>query len=154
MAKFTKADEEIQSMVHDIATELGLENSIDFEALYVPKASEVIQVVKASQITQHYAKRDDLVLLFIYADVFDAVDKETQKMWLRMAMDTVSYDEEKDKVNIGCAMITVPYGFYLKHKQAAIDASELALVTMKQIEDKKEQEKQEKKGKKKSKKEN
>lgn len=154
MAKFTKADDEIQDMVHDIASDLGLENFIDFEALYVAKAHDVIQVVKASQIAQYYAKRDDLVLLFIYADAFDAVDKDTQKMWLKMAMDTVSYDSEKDKVNIGTAMITVPYGFYLKYKQAAIDASELALVTMKQIEDKKQQEKEEKKGKKKSKKEN
>ena len=151
MAKFVRAEEEIQDMVHDIASELGLDNFIDFEALYVAKAKEVVSVNKASQIAQYYAKRDDLVLIFLYADVFDAVDTETKKMWLRMAMDTVSYDSEKGKVNIGCAMITVPYGFYLKHKQDAINASELALVTLKQIEDKKAEEKQEKSGKKKKK---
>jgi len=37
MAKFTKADDEIQDMVHEIASELSLENFIDFEALYVAK---------------------------------------------------------------------------------------------------------------------
>ncbi len=153
MAKFTKADEEIQEMVNEIATELDLDNFIDFEALFVSKGRETVTVTKASAIAQYYAKRDDLVLLICKEDVFNAVDDKTKKMWLRMAMDTVSYDSEKGCINIGCPMITVPYGFYLKYKDEAINAAELSILTNKQIEDKKEQEKQDKKNKKNKKKE-
>jgi len=115
------------------------------------KNKEVVSVSKASAVAEYLSNRQDLCLVIIYAEAFDMVDDKTKKLWLRMAMDNVNYDTEKDKITIGVPAITVPYGFYKKYKQEAVDASELALLTMQQIADKKEQEKQEKKNKKKTK---
>lgn len=152
MAKFVKADEEIQDMVQEVASELGLDNFIDFEALYVAKMKDtVVNVCKASAIAEYFAEKENIVLVIIYAEAFDMVDDATKKMWIRMAMDQVNYDSEKDAITIGVPTISTPYGFYLKYKDEAIKASELALLTLQQIADKKAQEKEEKKNKKKKK---
>lgn len=151
MAKFVKADEEIQDIVQEVATELGLDNFIDFEALYVAKNKNVVDVCKASAIAEYFAEKENIVLVIIYAEAFDMVDDATKKMWIRMAMDQVNYDSEKDAITIGVPTISTPYGFYLKYKDEAIKASEIALLTLQQIADKKAQEKEEKKNKKKKK---
>lgn len=156
MAKYSKCEEDVQDMVRNIASELGLEQFMDFEALYVPKAKEVVTVSKASAIAEYLSSREDLILVFIYAEAFDLVDDKTKDMWLRMALDQISFDSEKDKIIIGCPMISVPVGFYTKYQKAAVDAALLGQLTIQQIEDKKREEKErqkaEKAAKKKSKK--
>ena len=66
-------------------------------------------------------------------------------MWLRMEMDKVSYDTEKDKIVIGCPQITVPVGFYEKFKGAAVDSALLGQYTIAQIEEKKKEEAEQRK---------
>ena len=61
-------------------------------------------------------------------------------MWLRMAMETVSYDTEKMKINIGSPMITVPLGFAEKYGTEAINSAKLGLYTIAQIAEKKKEE--------------
>ena len=142
MAKYSKCEEDVQNMVREIATEKGLDNFMEFEALYVAKAKEVVTVSKASEIAQYLSNRDDLILVFIYAEAFDMVDDKTKYMWLNMAMDQISFDSEKDKIIIGCPMISVPIGFYQKYEKVAIDSALLGQLTIQQIEDKKKEEKE------------
>ena len=61
-------------------------------------------------------------------------------MWLRMEMEKIQYDTEKDKMIIGCPQITVPIGFYEKYKEAAVDTALLGQYTIAQIEEKKKEE--------------
>lgn len=152
MAKYSKCEEDVQNMVRDIASELGLEQFMDFEALYVAKAKEVVTVSKASAIAEYLSSREDLILVFIYAEAFDLVDDKTKDMWLRMALDQISFDSEKDKINIGCPMISVPVGFYTKYQKTAVDAALLGQLTIQQIEDKKREEKERQKAEKAAKK--
>ena len=152
MAKYSKCEEDVQDMVRNIASELGLEQFMDFEALYVPKAKEVVTVSKASAIAEYLSSREDLILVFIYAEAFDLVDDKTKDMWLRMALDQISFDSEKDKIIIGCPMISVPVGFYTKYQKSAVDAALLGQLTIQQIEDKKREEKERQKAEKAAKK--
>lgn len=146
MANYTKASEEIENLVIEISNELGLINyGIDFEPLFVKKAKEVCKIVRANQLAEYATKREDLVFILCYEDAFDLVDEKTKYMWLRMEMDKVSYDTEKEKMLIGCPQITVPVGFYEKFKGAAVESALLGQYTIAQIEEKKKEEAEQRK---------
>ncbi len=145
MAKFYTADEEIQNLVHEVAAELNLENFMDFEALCVPKAKEIVTVSRASKVAEFLSGREDLILVFIFEEIFEQFDEKTKYMFIRMAMDQISFDSEHDKIIIGCPTITVPVGFYQKYEKAAVDTALLGQISIAQWEDKKKQEKEEKK---------
>lgn len=155
MAKLMKASEEICNMVVEISNELGLaQMGIDFEVLNTAKSKEVVKVAKANAFTEIITNRDDLIVIVVYETAFDRVDEKTKYMWLRMAMDTISFDPEKDKIILTAPTITVPVGFYEKYKNVAVDNALLAKYTIAQIEDEEKQRKAEAAAQKKAKKKN
>ena len=145
MAKFYEADDEMQNLVHEVAAELNLENFMDFEAICVPKAKEIVSVTRASKMAEFLSNRSDLIIVIFFQEIFDQFDEKTKYMFVRMAMDQISYDSEHDKINIGCPMINVPVGFYQKYEKAAVDTALLGQISIAQWEDKKKQETEEKK---------
>lgn len=139
--KYSECSEEIDNLVNEISNELGLFNyGVDFQPICVAKSKEVCKVVKANELAEHVSQREDLVFVICYEDAFDLVDEKTKYMWLRMAMETVSYDTEKMKINIGGPQISVPLGFAEKYGTEAINSAKLGLYTIAQIEDKKKEE--------------
>lgn len=148
MAKFSQASEDIVKIVDEVAEELGLNHFLDFETLCVAKAKDVVSVSKASSVVEYLSKRDDLILVFVYEKAFDLVEEKDKYMWIRLALEQVSYDTEKDKVNIGCPSITVPVGCYEKYKNVAVESALLAQYTISQIKDKEAEEKAQKAAKK------
>lgn len=146
MGKYSEVSEELDKMVIDISNELGLaQYGIDFEPLCVKKSKDVCKVVKANELAEYATKREDLVFVICYEDAFDIVDDKTKYMWLRMAMETVSYDFEKDKINIGGPIISVPLNFAEKYGNQAIDAAKLGLYSIAQLEEKNKKTKKNKK---------
>lgn len=144
MAKLMKASEEISNMVVEISNELGLaQMGVDFEVLNTAKAKEVVTITKANKVAEILTNRDDLIVVIVYEAAFDRVDEKTRYMWLRMAMDTISFDYEKDKIILTAPTITVPVGFYEKYKNVAVDNALLAKYTISQIEDEEKQRKAE-----------
>ena len=141
MAKYSQASENIENLVIDISHELGLINyGVDFQPLCVNKAKEVCKIVKANELAEYASNREDLVFVLCYEDAFDLVDEKTQYMWLRMEMEKVAYDTEKDKMVLGCPQITVPVGVYEKYKEVAVDAALLGQYTLAQIKEKEKEE--------------
>lgn len=141
MAKFTKASEDIEKIVVEVANELGLaQYGLDFEALCVAKSKEVVSVSKASAVAEYLSKRDDLILVICYEEVLDLCDEQTKYMLIRMAMDKITIDTEKDKVTLDCPTITIPMGFYEKYKTAAVDAALVGIHAIAQLEEKKKEE--------------
>lgn len=141
MAKYSQASESIDRLINDISNDLGLIHyGVDFQPLCVNKAKEVCKLVKANELAEYASERENLVFVVCYEDAFDLVDEKTQYMWLRMEMEKITYDTEKDKMSIGCPQITVPVGFYEKYKEAAVDTALLGQYTIAQIEDKKREE--------------
>jgi hypothetical protein len=146
MAKYSQASESIERLVNDISNEMNLIHyGVDFQPLCVNKAKEVCKIIKANELAEYASNREGLVFVLCYEDAFDLVDEQTQYMWLRMEMEKVSYDTEKDKMIIGCPQITVPIGFYEKYKNTAVESALLGQYTIAQIEDKKKQEELERK---------
>lgn len=141
MAKFTKASEDIAKIVDEVAAELGYDNFLDFETLSVAKAKDVVTVSKASSVVEFFSKRDDLILVFVYEKAFDMVEDKDKYMWIRLALEQIVYDTEKDKVSIGTPSITVPVGCYEKWKNVAVDSALLAQYTISQIKDQEAEEK-------------
>ena len=142
MAKYSRCEEEVQNIVREVATELNLEQFMDFEALYIPKAKEVVSVSKASAIAEYLSSRSDLILVLIYADVFNTVDEKTQYMWIRMAMEQIYFDSEKDKIFIGKDNVTIPVSFINKYEKLAVDTALSAYHSIAQIQEKEKEEKE------------
>jgi hypothetical protein len=152
MGKYSEASKEIEEIVLEISSELGLaQMGIDFQALNVKKSKEVCKVVKANEFAEYVSKRSDLIFVICYEDAFDLVDEKTKYMWIRMAMENVSYDSEKDKINIGGPQIIIPLGFAEKYGNLAIDSAKLGLYTIAQISEKKKEEAERKRAEKESK---
>ena len=146
MAKYSQASESIDRLINDISNDLGLIHyGVDFQPLCVTKAKEVCKLVKANELAEYASERENLVFVLCYEDAFDLVDEKTQYMWLRMEMEKIVYDTEKDKMSIGCPQITVPVGFYEKYKGAAVESALLGQYTIAQIEGKKKEEAEQRK---------
>ena len=131
MAKYSQASEEVENIVAEISSELGLENfGVDFQPLFVNKSKEVCKVVKANELFEYASKREDLIFVVCNQDTFNGtdpqghpyVDEKAKYLWLRTEMEKVGYDTEKDKLVIGCPTITIPVGLYEKYKDGGKDA--------------------------------
>lgn len=124
---------EIKKLVLDIATEMGLSQFIKFKVFNVTKATEVVELKMHNILTK--ALVDNEVFVLVYEDAFDRVDDKTKYMWIRLAMDCVSYDSEKEKVSIKTPMVKVPLYSYQKFGKVAVDNAELAIHTINQIQE-------------------
>ena len=160
MAKFFKADESIVKIVDEIAHELGLTSyGIDFEVLDVVNLKQVVKVVRANEYAEYLSNRESLILILVNGEIFDMLPETPEEggvdnkyMWLRLAMDEISYDSEKEKIIIGAPKIEVPVGCFEKFGKAAVDSALLAQYTLAQVAEKKAQERAEKAAQKKEKK--
>lgn len=147
--KFTKATEETNEMVTKISQDLGLEGyGVEFEAIYVKKAKEVCKVVKANDYTKYKAEKEDLVFVVCYEDFFEGIDsmghayasEDDKFKALRLAMEQVSFDPEKEKLIIGCNSVLLPVGYCINNDDAVRSALYNATIMAKIQKDKKEEE--------------
>jgi len=147
--KYTKATDETMEMVKDISSKLGLDvYGVVFEPIYVKKAKEVCKVVKANDFTQYKTNEDLLVFVVCYEDFFEGIDpmghayaSETDKYKaLRLAMEQVSFNPEKDKLIIGCDSVVLPIGYCLANEDAVKSAFYNATILSKIQQDKKDEE--------------
>lgn len=147
--KFTKATEETNEMVTKISQDLGLEGyGVEFEAIYVKKAKEVCKVVKANDYTKYKAEKEDLVFVVCYEDFFEGIDpmghayasEDDKFKALRLAMEQVSFDPEKEKLIIGCNSVLLPVGYCINNDEVVKSALYNATIMAKIQQDKKEEE--------------
>lgn len=155
MAKLTMASPDLEKLVQEVAQEMGLtQMGVEFQALNAKKAKEIVKVSKANEVTEILSDKENLVVVIAYEEAFDRVDEKTRWMWIRMALDCVSYDPEKDKISLSTPTITVPLGFYQKYGNVAVQNAELALLTIQQIQDEERERKEAEKALKKARKKN
>ena len=111
----------------------------------------MVKIVKANEYAEYLSSRENLILVLINGEAFDLLPEtpnegevDNRYMWLRLAMDEISYDSEKDKITIGCPKIEVPVGCYERFGKATVDSALLAQYTLAQMAEKKAQERAEK----------
>ena len=144
MAKFGKVSEETQKLVDDIVTDLGLVNYMQFEVIST-KMKQLIKVSRASKTAEYMANKVDTVCVFIYEEAFDMLTDRAKELLVKDALNVVSYDSEKDKINIGAPQITVTLGGRAKWGEELCDCAEAAVLAIQQIADREKEEKEAKK---------
>ena len=77
MAKYSKATQEVEDLVAEISSELGLDHlGVDFQPIFVNKSKDVCKCVKANELFEYTAKREDLVFVVCNQDAFDGTDPQ------------------------------------------------------------------------------
>lgn len=144
MGKLRLASPEVEKLVQDVAQEMGLvQQGLEFQALCTTKAKDIVKVSKAGEVAEVVSDKENLLVVIVYEDAFDIVDEKTRYMWMRMALDSVVYDSEKNKVTLSAPMITMTLGCYQKFGNTATQHAELALHTIQQLEEAEKQRKAE-----------
>lgn len=154
MSKLGKLSEETHEMVMNMASEMGFENFIIVEPMAVAKAKQLIKISKANPTTEFLTKKPDTVCLYIYEDAFVRLSDEQQTLLLQDAMNTINYDADKDKINIGVPSITVTMNGRAKYGDDLLNAAEAAVLAIQQIADEEKERKEAEKAAKASRKKN
>lgn len=154
MAKVFKTSEDIVELFDKQFSEVGLESyGLRLKVMSVPKAKEVIKVARANATTEFLSKINDLITVFVYENAFDRLTDETRDKLIEMAFSGISYNSEKDKINIDTNPIHLILNMRRKYGDDILNHVELAQLTIEAIEqeekEKKEAEKAAKKAKKK-----
>ena len=136
--KMFELTDENQKLFTDLFEETGYNNYIQLRLVGVAKSKEVIKVKCPSADTKHFGHLpDDVVTVLVYEDAFDRLDEKNKKLLIRDAFNLVSYDGDKDKISIGSPMITVTVAGREKWGDELINASEMAVMMIQQIDDEK-----------------
>lgn len=157
MGKYARdLDEALEQKVKAIANSLGFkEMGLTVEAVRLKKSKTCVgEIVKPNDLVKLLLADDYIVVVALYEDAFELVDDATQNLWIESLLTQVSYDSEKDKINITKPELQIALPLYHKYKEVAVQKTELAYYTLQQIEEKKREEKERKKAEKKNKKEN
>ena len=143
MGKYFTTSDDIAEIVNRKFQETRLGSyGVNLKTLSVKKAKEVVKVSKASAATEFIAKKDDMIQLFIYEEVFDRLTDEVKDMLIEMALSNVSYDSEKDKLNVDTNPFNQIFSMRRKYGNVILDNLELASMLILQVEEEEKERKQ------------
>lgn len=160
MAK-TLADvsEVYDDLVREVFSETGLENTISIKVFAMAKpGKDVIKITRAPELAEKAWDEEDIIAVSIYEEAFDRVDDQTRRIWIENALAQVSYDYEKDRLNLNKEpSINLTLGMYDKYNDKGLGGTliqkiQLQALTVQQIKDEEKQKKAEAKAAKKAKK--
>lgn len=145
MAKIFKTDDDIVELAEELFDETSLpQMGINLKVMSVTKAKDVIKVSKANATTEFLTNSEDIVTLYIYEDAFDRLSEEYQKVLMEGALSNISYDSEKEKLNIDNSR----YGEALRMRRKYdnyIDIIEASILVIDEIQEEERQRKEEEK---------
>lgn len=99
MAKFFETSADIAELVQSKWEETGLaQMGIELKLISVTKAKNVLKASKAGATINYLTKKD--AFLIIYEEAFDRLSDEYKERILEGALSNISYDTEKDKLNV------------------------------------------------------
>lgn len=158
MAKIFETSEDIARLVEEQFDNIGLETyGIKVKVMSVTKAKEVIKATKASAATEFLAKKDkgieSIIQVQVYEAAFDRLDDKTQDMLIEMAFSGISYDSEKDKINVDSNPYNAIFRMRRKYGNEFIDKLETSFIVMETIEQEEKERKEAEKAANKAKKE-
>ena len=154
MAKFFETSDEFVELVEEQFSKTGLDTlGINLKVVSITKAKDMVKVSRTSAVTNFLTQGETDILVTIYEQAFDRLPKDVQEMLVEMVLSNVSYDTEKDKLNIETNPYVQIFNMRKKYGEVILNNLEMAYLTIQQIEDeekeRKEQEKEAKKNKKK-----
>ena len=151
MGKLFTTCDDIAELILKQFDETGLEAyGINLKIMSTKKSKDILKVSKASATTEFIIKLDSVIQVCVYEAAFDRLPDDAKNLLIEMALSTIHYDSEKDKLSVD----TNPYNqlFNAKRKynaETALNVLELGYSVIEQIEqeekEKKESEKEAKK---------
>ena len=119
-----------------------------------PKAKTLLKVTRIPSVTEFVNESHDTpdILVTVYEQAFDRLTPDVQNMLVEMALSTVFYDTEKDKLNIESDPYKPLFNMRRKYGDVITDNLELASLAIQQIEDEEKERKEAEKAAKKTKK--
>lgn len=115
---------------------------INIKVLATTKAKNVVKVSKANPTMQYLTSKD--IIMVVYEEAFDRLTDEYKKKLMEGALSNVSYDTEKDKLNVEGDIAKEIFMMRQKYSDY-VDIMEASYLVIQQIEeDEKEKKEMEK----------
>lgn len=141
MAKFFETSADIAELAQDKFEDTGLaQMGIELKVISVTKAKNVLKASKAGATIQYLTKKD--AILIVYEEVFDRLSDEYKEKLMEGALSNISYDTEKDKLNVETDIAKEIFRMRQKYENY-VDMVEASYLVAQQIEDEEKQRKEE-----------
>ena len=148
--KFFETSQDIAELVQNKWEETGLaQMGIELKLISVTKAKNVLKASKAGATINYLTKKD--AFLIIYEEAFDRLSDEYKDKLLDGALSNISYDTDKDKLNVETDIAKEIFRMRRKYENY-VDAMEASYIVISQIEEEEKERKEAEKANKKSKK--
>ena len=140
MAKFFETSQDIAELVQSKWEETGLaQMGIELKLISVTKAKNVLKASKAGATINYLTKKD--AFLIIYEEAFDRLSDEYKERILEGALSNISYDTDKDKLNVETDIAKELFRMRRKYENY-IDIMEASYLVINQIEEEEKERKE------------
>lgn len=150
MGKLFKTSSDLVKMFDDEFERVGLSSyGISLEVMSTIKSKNPVKVSKANSTTEYLTNTSDIICIEVYEAAMDRLSDEIKKLVVEMFISSVSYDSEKDKINIQTNPVQLLFNMSRKYGTEVVDKIETAYMAIQQIEDEEKEQKEMKKQKRK-----
>ena len=142
MANIFETSKDLLELANKKFEEVGLTHQVSLRVLSTKKAKNVLKVSRANAILNKVTSDD--VVLVIYEEAFDRLSDEFKEKLMEGAFSCVSYDSEKDKINVDSDVAREIFRMRRKYPNY-VDILETSYLVIEQIEDEERRRKEEEK---------
>lgn len=140
MAKFFETSQDIAELVQSKWENTGLaQMGIELKLISVTKAKNVLKASKAGATINYLTKKD--AFLIIYEEAFDRLSDEYKERILEGALSNISYDTDKDKLNVETDIAKEIFRMRRKYENY-VDIMEASYLVINQIEEEEKERKE------------
>lgn len=143
MAKIFETSENIVELAQSKFENTGLaQMGINLKVMSVTKAKNVLKTSKAGATIQYLTNKD--AFLIVYEEAFERLSQEMQEKLMEGCISNISYDTEKDKLNVESDIAKEIFRMRRKYENY-VDILETSYAVIEQIEDEEKRRKEEEK---------
>lgn len=143
MAKFFETSQDIAELAQAKFEDTGLAQlGINLKIMSITKSKTILKASKAGAIAQYLSNKD--AFLVIYEEAFDRLSDEYKEKLMEGAMSNISYDTEKDKLNVDGDFASEIFRMRKKYDNY-VDVCEASYLVIEEIEDEARRKKEEEK---------
>jgi hypothetical protein len=140
MAKFFETSQDIAELVQSKWEDTGLaQMGIELKLISITKAKNVLKASKAGATINYLTKKD--AFLVIYEEAFDRLTDEYKEKIIEGALSNISYDAEKDKLNVEGDIAKELFRMRRKYENY-VDIMEASYLVISQIEEEEKERKE------------
>lgn len=137
--KFGEISEDVKNVLDEVLEETGLFNYMNIYYYSVEKQKGVLKASKLNPIGEAVSRKPQTVVITVVEEIFERLDPVQQRMLAEDVVNQISFDDEKDKINIEAPAITMTVAGWRKYGTELANAYELSLLTAQQLDEEKKE---------------